>query len=121
MKKLVVVLAVCLFAAGVVFADAGEKATVKKDYSINVGESKVMAGTISYVTPSDFSRPNSKVMITDANGAYYEFVLRPSALIFTSTEGKLLTLRDLKTGDKVEINYRAKDDVNEAVAIKVVE
>jgi hypothetical protein len=121
MKKyaFLVMLLTGVFAVSASFAQ-DEAKTVKKDYSINVGESLTVSGVVGSVVPSDMSKPSAKMSITDEGGANIEFTVKPSALIFTSSSGSLLTLHDIKNGDQVTINYRKKDGVNEAVAVKVV-
>ncbi len=113
------VLSLVIFTPSFVHAQEEAK-TVKKDYTINVGESQIISGTVGTVVASDMSRPNSKLSITDDNGVSVDFTVKPSALIFTSTGGSLLTLHDVKTGDQVTVNFRKKDGVNEAVAVKVL-
>jgi hypothetical protein len=97
-----------------------EARNVKKDYSINVGESQIVSGVVGTVVPSDMSKPSAKLSITCEDGANIDFTVKPSALIFTSSGGRLLTLKDVKPGDQVTVNFRKKDGINEAVAVKVV-
>jgi hypothetical protein len=121
MKKymFISVLLAVVFAVSVSLAQEESK-NVKKDYSINVGESQIVSGLVGTIVPSDMSKPSAKMSITDENGASIEFTVRPSALIFTSSAGSLLTLHDVKPGDQVTVNFRKKDGINEAVAVKVV-
>lgn len=113
------VLIAVVFSVSAAIAEESPK-TVKKDYSINVGESLIASGVVGNVVPSDMSKPNAKMSIADESGANIEFTVKPSALIFTSSGGSLLTLHDVKSGDQVTVNYRKKDGVNEAVAVKVI-
>jgi hypothetical protein len=118
MKKFVIILSMIAALSATAFAE--DTASVKRDYTINTGDSQVLAGVVESIALSDLTRPNSRMIVTADDGQKSEFVVKPASLIFTGSGGNLLTLHDVATGDRVAVNYRVKDGVKEAVAIKVV-
>jgi hypothetical protein len=108
---------VMVVVAAVSTISAEEVKSVKKDYTVNVGESEAMAGTVGLI---QFSSPNPKITLANDKGENIEFTVKPSCTIFNSSDGSLLSLRDMNSGDKVVVNYRiSPKGVYEAIAIKM--
>lgn len=103
MKKSLLKIIICGIAASLFFIP--ELRAEKSDYNLKAEGADTVIGIVTSTLHSGLSRVNSAVIIKDENGKETEFELRPSAVIYNGTDGKLISLKELKAGDRVKVDY----------------
>ncbi len=118
-KKLSLIIIICAVAVSLAFSEEGKSA--KRDYVLKTEGASTVMGVVKTVIPADLSRINSAIIIRDPDGKETKFELRPSAVIYEGTDGKLLSLKEVKEGDKVQINYLSFEfGIPKATAVKLL-
>ena len=101
MKKILLSVIICAFA----LSFSQEAKAARRDYNLKTEGTDSVTGVVQSAIPSDLSRISSRIVIRGENGQEAAFELRPSAVIYKGTDGTLLSLKEIKAGDKVRIDY----------------
>ena len=136
MKKIILIISILSISCNLAYGgglpeDTGgpaEKANVKADKKVTVKEASLVTsdtesatGAVSQILLSDFTRPRSRLTITDSDGNQTEFVVKTTAVIYNNS-GAMFALTDIANGTKIQVNYKKKDrDLKEATSIKILE
>jgi hypothetical protein len=119
MKKLFFAALLCAMMMYGSFAE-GAKA-VKKDFELKASAGKVVIGSLKAVLPSDLSRPETGLIVSDENGRDISFTVKPLAVIYSAVDGTLMSIRDIPSGGRVQVSYLpAPQGKLRATAIKVL-
>lgn len=102
-------------------ASAEEAPIVKKDFELKDAGPQAMTGIIRAVLPADLAQPRSRLIIGSEEGKEVEFSVRAAAVVYDAADGRILSLTELKAGDRVRVNYNiSKDGVCEAMAVRLL-
>ena len=106
----------CL-AASVSFAE--ESNTVKKEVNLRTEGTEVAEGKVLSVTPSGVAKPSADLVIIDDKGSDVRFTVSSAAVVYSGSDGKLMSLNELLVGQRVLVNYvKTKDGANKATGVK---
>ena len=125
MKKVALVLIAIVFVAGMAFA---QDSTAPANKMVNAttstaskvaSDTKTAVGTLANVTLAEPAKgiANSTITVTDATGKAMNYTVVQSTKILGASLD-VLTLNQLKIGDKIKI--KTKEGSDEASAIKVI-
>jgi len=97
-------------------------AVVKTDFMLKGSEAFSITGTVRSVIPADLTRPNSGIVITGTDGKDVEFEVRPLAVVYQASDGKLLSLTEVTPDQRVQVSYMVTyDGKSQATAVKILQ
>ena len=119
MRKTITIVAIYVLAVSLAFAE--ETTTVKEDYNLRAEGTEAFTGAVKEVMAADLTRPNSELIVTGEDGNDTKFIVSPTAAVYNSSDGRLLNLKGLQAGEKIQVNYNTtKEGAYKAVAVKVL-
>jgi len=121
MKKIILTIAVFVLAVSLSSAGEGPNPVVKKDYDYKTEGARSLTGALKSVTPSDLTRTTTAIIIATDDGKEIKFSVKPSAVIYNGSDGKILSIREIPQGEVIRIDYvTAGEGIYKATAVKVL-
>ncbi|MFA6079021.1 MAG: hypothetical protein WC779_04685 [Candidatus Omnitrophota bacterium] len=105
MRRLLLIAAVLVFGASLSFAEEGKVSG--GDYTMRAEGLESITGVVKLVQPAGLIRPNSVLIVTDETGRDLSITMRPSAAVYKGTDGKMVSLKELVAGQRVQVSYSA--------------
>jgi len=119
MQKVLIAVFACLAMIGVSFAE--ESRAVKKDFELRASAGNITVGNLKAVLPSDLSRPETGLVVTDGDGKDVSFTVKPLAVVYSALDGTLMSISDVPPGERVQVSYQATPKGKlQATSVKVL-
>lgn len=119
MEKLVFVAVIWVTMISVSFAD--EPKAARKDFELRGQAGSIVVGNLKAVLPSDLSRPETGLVVTDENGKEISFTVKPLAVIYSAVDGTLMSVKEISPGSRVQVSYSTTPQGRlRAAAVKVM-
>jgi len=118
MKGFILAIFISCLAVSMVFAE--EATTVKKEVNLRTEGTEVAEGKVRSVTPSGIAKPNADLIIIDDKGSEIRFTVSSAAVVYSGSDGRLMSLDEILVGQRVLANYvKTKDGTYKATGVKV--
>ncbi|GEM_PF-6033192 len=116
----IVLSAVILLSIACVRSFAEDANIQKKDFSLVSAAPHTAVGTVRTSVPADLARTEPALTITDDSGKDIDFTLKANTVIYSGSDGRLMSVKEIPVGDKVQVNYDIVKGVNYAAAVRLV-
>lgn len=92
----------------------------EREATLKTSGTMSVTGKVSAVEPANtLTRSKARISIIDENNNPLQFLVEAAAVVYDST-GRIISLKDIPAGTKVQVNYKEKaNKVMEASAIKI--
>jgi len=101
-------------------AFAEDTGAQKKDFNLVAGSPNSVVGVVKRSIPADLAGLRPAITITDDSGKDIDFTLKANTVIYTGVDGRLLSVKEIPAGGKVQVGYEIIKGVNYASAVRLV-